>query len=214
MLRYIYGSELGNYPLLKDTMFLDRADQFARRLNWDVKVDTFGHERDEYDALNPLYVIWQLENGCHGGSMRFMPTVGPTMVQDHFSHLTDGVRIESPLIWECTRFCLAPKAPRQVASGLVLAAGELMENFHLSHFIGVFDPSMERIYSRIGLNPDVIGSTGPGTEQIGVGLWGMDKDAWPGILARVGVSRETSKAWFQNAFVSGPKSPVRKPEFV
>jgi acyl homoserine lactone synthase len=112
-------------------MFEDRAHQFVTRLKWDVTVNAAGEERDEYDALNPLYLIWENEDGSHGGSMRFLPTVGPTMVQDHFSHLTDGVRIESPLIWECTRFCLAPDAKRQVSAALVLGAGEIMANFHL-----------------------------------------------------------------------------------
>ncbi len=139
MLRYVYGHDLHQFPLLRDTMFRDRADQFKTRLGWEVRVNEAGEERDEYDAMNPLYVIWQNEDGTHGGSMRFLPTVGQTMVNDHFSHLTDGVHIESPLIWECTRFCLAPGAERRVSAGLVLGAGEVMANFHLKHFVGVFD---------------------------------------------------------------------------
>ena len=80
MLRYLYANELGNFPILRDSMFRDRADQFSRRLNWDVSVSSSGEERDEYDGLNPLYIIWQKQNGYHGGSMRFLPTLGPTMV--------------------------------------------------------------------------------------------------------------------------------------
>jgi len=123
MLRYIYGRDLLKFPLLRDTMFRDRADQFKSRLGWDVLVDDAGFECDEYDEMNPLYVIWELEGGHHGGSMRFLPTVGKTMVNDHFSHLSDGVRIQSPLIWECTRFCLAPGADRRASAALVLGAG-------------------------------------------------------------------------------------------
>ena len=59
MLRYIYGNDLHNYPELAATMFHDRADQFKTRLGWDVSVNAQGHERDEYDDLNPLYVIWE-----------------------------------------------------------------------------------------------------------------------------------------------------------
>lgn len=211
MLRYIYGNDLHNFPLLRDTMFRDRADQFSRRLKWDVSVDRSGFERDEYDGMNPLYAIWVADGGVHGGSMRFLPTVGPTMVQDHFPHLTDGVRIESPLIWECTRFCLAPKSPRNVTAGLVLGAGEIMENFHLSHFVGVFDPRMERIYRLFGLNPDVIGTHGDGAEKIGVGLWEMKKSAWRGTLARAGVSREDSREWFRQSFYVTSEQPDREP---
>jgi len=58
MLRYLYADQLDEFPQLRDTMFRDRADQFKTRLNWDVSVDENGFERDEFDDLNPLYVIW------------------------------------------------------------------------------------------------------------------------------------------------------------
>ena len=54
MLRYVYGEELAKFPLLRDTMYRDRAHQFVTRLKWDVSVNSAGEERDEYDALNPL----------------------------------------------------------------------------------------------------------------------------------------------------------------
>lgn len=206
MLRYVYGNDLAQFPILRDTMFKDRADQFSKRLNWEVSVDAAGHERDQYDDLNPLYVIWENEDGSHGGSMRFLPSLGRTMVSEHFAHLTDGVRIESPLIWECTRFCLAPGASRRVSAALVLGAGELMEGFHLSHFIGVFDPRMERIYRLLGLEPDVIGRAGIGRDEIGVGLWEMKRAAWPAILKKVGVTRHVSRGWFHSS-IAQTKSP-------
>ena len=206
MLRYVYGDELHQFARLRDGMFRDRAQQFARRLNWDVMVNEAGEERDEYDAMNPLYVIWECSDGSHGGSMRLLPTVGRTMINDHFAHLTQGVRIESPLIWECTRFCLAPRAARMVSAALVLGAGEVMTRFHLAHFVGVFDPRMERIYRLLGVNPDVIGSCGEGDSRIGVGLWEMQAEAWPATLKKVGVSRETSRRWFDMSFERGAKS--------
>ena len=55
--------------------------------------------------------------------MRFLPTTGDTMVNDHFCHLTGGVRIASPLIWECTRFCLAPEAPTGGSSAALMLGG-------------------------------------------------------------------------------------------
>ncbi|RPE67288.1 acyl homoserine lactone synthase [Pacificibacter maritimus] len=209
MLRYIYGDSLHNFPLLRDTMFRDRADQFKNRLGWAVQVDDAGFERDEYDDCNPLYVVWENADGTHGGSMRFLPTVGQTMVNDHFGHLTDGVRIESPLIWECTRFCLAPGADRKVTAALTLGAGEVMDEFKLDHFVGVFDPRMERIYRLMGLCPDVIGRAGQGREEIGVGLWQMCKDAFAPTLAKVGIDRSTSKAWLREAFSPVAKMPLQ-----
>lgn len=207
MLRYLYGNDLHRFPLLVDTMFQDRAEQFSRRLGWAVNVDEAGHERDEYDEMNPLYVIWEMPDGRHGGSMRFLPTVGQTMVNDHFPHLTDGVRIESPLIWECTRFCLSPKADRRTSAALALGAGELMEAFSLEHYVGVFDPRMERIYRLMGLEPEVVGMSGEGKERIGVGLWSMDESAFAPTLSKVGVSREVSKGWLQYSLSIGNRVP-------
>ena len=204
MLRYVYGSELPLMPRLAETMFRDRALQFRDRLGWEVSVDSSGQERDEYDALNPLYLIWENADGTHGGSMRFLPTVGRTMIAEHFAYLTGNLRIESPRIWECTRFCLAPDANARVTAGLVLGAGEIMEQFHLSHFIGVFDRRMSRIYSRLGVQPDVIGQEGEGRAMIGVGLWEMQQDAWQPTLAKVGVDRKTSMRWLEQSLAIRP----------
>lgn len=200
MLRYIYGSDLDDYPRLADSMFRDRADQFRTRLGWDVSVDAKGWERDEYDDLNPLYVIWERPGGLHGGSMRFLPTTGQTMVNDHFPHLTDGVRISSPFIWECTRFCLSPEADGRIAAALMLAGGEIMRGFDISHFVGVFDHRMKRIYRMIGASPDVLGETGTGREAIAVGLWGYDPASRSRVLQRAGLSSDLSEHWFQRSF--------------
>lgn len=208
MLRYIYGRDLGRFPKLSKSMFQDRAAQFADRLGWQVTVDAKGEERDEYDALDPLYVIWEQPDGRHGGSMRFLPTLGRTMIAEHFSHLTAGISISSPLIWECTRFCLAPKASKGASAALVLGAGELMEAFHLSHFIGVFDGRMQKIYRRLGVRPDVIGHEGEGREMLGVGLWEMKADAWEPTLNALNLTRETSRQWFEASMARRPEKPA------
>ncbi|WP_377508662.1 acyl-homoserine-lactone synthase [Octadecabacter sp. R77987] len=205
MLRYLYADQLKDYPALCASMFRDRADQFARRLGWDVQVDELGWERDDYDALNPLYVIWQRPDGTHGGSMRFLPTTGQTMVRDHFGNLTVGADITSPLIWECTRFCLARGAAPQVAGALMLAGGELMRGFSLTHFVGVFDARMVRIYRMIGSSPTVLGSSGKGRDQISVGLWEYAPDARMRVLRRAGISSALSEHWFARAFGHPPQ---------
>ncbi|UWR21668.1 acyl-homoserine-lactone synthase [Sulfitobacter sp. S190] len=199
MLRYIYADQLTNFPTLADTMFRDRADQFASRLGWDVNVDARGYERDEYDDLNPLYVIWETPEGRHGGSMRFLPTTGPVMVNDHFSHLTSGA-ITSPLIWECTRFCMARGQGPNVAAALMLGGGEIMNGFGVRHFVGVFDARMVRIYSRVGSSPEVLGTQGEGRDAISVGLWEFDPDDQHKVAARAGIDPALSRMWFERAF--------------
>ena len=200
MLRYLYADELRHFPKLQNSMFCDRADQFKTRLNWAVSVDGRGWERDEYDALNPLYVIWENADGTHGGSMRFLPTTGPTMVNDHFSDLIGGGAIASPAIWECTRFCLSRTAEGRVAAALMLAGGELMRKFALKHFVGVFDARMIRIYRMIGSSPDVLGSSGDGRETISIGLWDYSPVARARVLARAGLSSTISEHWLTRAF--------------
>lgn len=206
MIRYIYADDLHRFPRLADTMYRDRAAQFYDRLGWDVHVDANGWEMDEYDRMNPLYVIWEKADGTHGGSMRFLPTTGSTMVNDHFSSLTQGVRIESPLIWECTRFCLAPDAPGRVSAALMLAGGEILCGFHLSHFVGVFDARMIRVYQIVGGCPEILGMSGSGADAIGVGLWEHSDSAEARLLRRAGVTKSQMVDWFHDAFPMGQKA--------
>ncbi|MEP1765729.1 MAG: acyl-homoserine-lactone synthase [Sulfitobacter sp.] len=199
MLRYLYADQLDQFPRLRDEMFRHRADQFSTRLGWDVHVDSQGFERDEYDKLNPLYVIWETAEGGHGGSSRFLPTTGPVMVNDHFSHLTDAP-IRSQLIWECTRFCMARGQGPNVAAALMLGGGELMKGFGIRHFVGVFDARMVRIYKRVGSSPEVLGTTGAGRDAISVGLWEFEEQAQEKVAERAGIAPELSRAWFERAF--------------
>lgn len=200
MIRYIYANDLPKYPKLAKSMFRDRADQFRARLDWAVTVDENGEERDEYDAMNPLYVIWEEADGRHGGSMRLLPTTGRTMVNDHFSHLTEGVHIQSPLIWECTRFCLARGAKPGVAAALMLAGGEVMRGFGVAHYVGVFDARMVRIYRRIGSCPEILGQQGEGRDMIAVGLWEFTAEAQARVAQSAGISPSLSKQWFDRSF--------------
>lgn len=200
MIRYIYGEDLHKFPQLARSMFRDRADQFRTRLGWDVSVDAEGLERDVYDAENPLYVIWETAEGMHGGSMRLLPTVGRTMVNDHFLHLTEGVRIASPFIWECTRFCLSRDAAAGVAAALMLAGGEVMRAFDVKHYVGVFDSRMVRIYRRIGASPEVLGTQGTGRDAISVGLWEFTEAAQARVAQSAGLSPELSRRWFALSF--------------
>lgn len=200
MLRFIYANDLHKHKRLAETMFRDRADQFRTRLGWDVSVDENGFEKDQYDALNPLYVIWENADGTHGGSMRFLPTTGRTMINEHFTHVMGGGEIRSPVIWECTRFCLSRGADGRVAAALVVACGELVANFGIEHFTGVFDARMVRIYRMIGASPDVLGSVGKGRDQISVGLWHASAANHNKILRRAGISPALSELWFERSF--------------
>ncbi|MEM9576475.1 MAG: acyl-homoserine-lactone synthase [Pseudomonadota bacterium] len=210
MIRYLYADQLDQYPTLRDSMFRDRADQFRTRLGWDVSIDENGFERDQYDALDPLYVIWENVDGSHGGSMRFLPTTGRTMINEHFTDILGGGTITSPLIWECTRFCLSRDAESRVAAALMLAGGEIMQGFGVAHFAGVFDARMVRIYRLIGSSPEVLGSTGAGRDRISVGLWEFTTEAQVKVSVKADVPLALSRYWFEMSFGKSGTSQLQK----
>ena len=200
MLRYIYGDELTQFPHLRASMFRDRADQFHARLGWEVKIDDQGLESDSYDALNPLYVIWQMPDGRHRGSMRFLPTTAETMVNDHFSDLTDSVRIASPFIWECTRFCLSRDAGHNVSAALMLGGLDVGLGHNLSHAVGVFDARMVRIYRLLGWPPTILGTKGDGRDATSVGLWAFEERMRVPLLRKAGLSAQLAANWYARSF--------------
>lgn len=185
MIRTVYASEASLHPELFDSMFKHRKMQFSDRLNWPVRVDANGHEIDDYDQLNPLYVILENSDGQHGGSMRFLPTTGDTMINDQFTALTGGVTVRSPFIWECTRFCLAPNADRNASRKVLLATMEIGFYFGVQFFVGVFSKRMCRIYERIGWTPVIVGDGRLGEDTVCAGLWPVSSVARHQLLARV-----------------------------
>jgi N-acyl-L-homoserine lactone synthetase len=167
MIRFLYADQLGRHGRLAAGMFRDRTAQFSDRLAWALPLDEAGCERDLYDGANPLYLIAEAADGSHLGSLRFLPTTGATMVNDHFRPLIGGGTIRSPLIWEATRFCIAPGAPRATSAGLMAAAAVLGRRAGLTHVLGVFGAPMLRVYRGIGWLPEVLGRDA----ETCVGLW-------------------------------------------
>lgn len=186
MLRTLRADQLTQFPRLARSMFQDRAAQFSDRLKWEVPVGTDGFERDQYDALNPTYVIWENADGSHGGSMRFLPTMGRTMVDEHFSDLVAGCAVRRPDIWECTRFCLGGVSGNHVAPALMFGGLEFGLGMKLSHAVGVFDGRMKRVYARLGWSPKILGLSGTGRAQLCAGLWTFDESLRDALAARLG----------------------------
>ena len=210
MIKYIYADQLANFPKLKDSMFKDRAEQFGVRHGWDVKLDENGYEIDDYDSLNPLYAMWEAPDGSHGGSIRVLPTVGQTMVNDHFQHLS-GVRIVSPVIWECTRFCISPRLTEdksEVAAALILAGCELGLRFGLESSVGVVYSHTLPIYRRIGWISEVIGTDGDGREEIAVCLWPINAEVKANICRKSRIAPESVEYWFDASFPDNSVIPA------
>ena len=199
---------LPEFPYRAHSRVVNQANQVKTLVCCDVAVDQSCEERDQDDALNPLYLVGYQPDGIHGGSMRFLPTTGRVMVNEIFGHLTGGVPICSPFIWECTRFCLARDASSKVAAALMLGGGEIMRNFSVEHFVGVFDRRMIRIYRAIGSSPEVLGTEGTGRDQINVGLWEFTPGSYDMVAQRAGIAPETSRVWFDRSFGGALAQPM------
>ncbi len=190
MFTLVYGKDLGDFPQLSNEMFRDRRCQFREALGWDLKVDQLGREIDEYDLANPLYIILRDAEGHHMGSTRLLPTTGRTMIADHFSDLTDGVEIESPLIWECTRFFMVEKSSvtRRHAAAIMWAGCEIGLRAGIQFYVGVTASSMVRVFQACGWPAEVIGTRDTPEGEISACLWEVNEEQCTRLRRRAGLA--------------------------
>lgn len=187
----IHGEDLEVYPDLADQMFRDRGAQFVETLGWDLAVDDKGRERDPYDFMNPLYLIHTDEDGRHVASTRLMPTVGPNMAADHFAHLTDGVAISSPTIWEVTRFFVADKAARRAAPALMWAGCRLALRSGVDFYVGVIGAHMARIFTACGWAPEIAGHGESPEGEVCACLWEVTEEQCVRLARRAGIDEDS-----------------------
>ncbi len=176
---------------LLDEMFRLRARVFAERLKWDVSV-VDGKERDRFDDLGPVYLIHTDETGTEvRGSLRLLPTTGPTVLADFFSDtMPDAALLSAPTIWECTRFCVDEDALRHrdqiVASrALISGLGSVALAAGVESVLGNFDERMLRLYRRIGCEVDVLGRTDRYGAPVYLGLFPVSATILAEVNARL-----------------------------
>jgi acyl homoserine lactone synthase len=198
MILVFQGRDRKFYANETDQMFRLRADVFAYRLGWDVRVQN-GWEIDEYDDMDPMYVLSMKEDRVVGCA-RFLPTTGPTLLTGAFASTFDeSVDVRSPTILECTRLAVVDGAPTGMTSGgvcktlvnMMMAGCELMLAARMSHVIGIFDAPMLRIYRRIGWLPEIIAHSKDRRKGVGVGVWEVNKSVHEAICRRHGLCEET-----------------------
>ena len=182
------------YANLMDGMFRLRARVFRDRLGWDVQV-TDGKERDKYDDEAPVYLVYTDDEARDVmGSLRLLPTTGPTVLVDFFSDtLPDAAHLSAPTIWECTRFCLDDRMSGSgqreellCASGALIAAlGEVAIRAGIESILGNFDATMLRVYRRIGCEVEVLGSTLRYGRPVYLGLFPISESILRNVQARI-----------------------------
>src|SRR6266478_8759162 len=173
MMHLITPSSLGAFNNEIAEMHRLRYRVFRERLNWEVQVSE-GMEIDEFDALQPCYLLQRAGDGHVQGCVRLLPSTGPTMLRDTFPVLLSGASAPaSSTIWESSRFALdiqtdTPKAAHGLASATYELFAGMIEfglSRQLTDIVTVTDARMERILRRAGWSlrrigkPCALGST-------------------------------------------------------
>ncbi|MEX0347983.1 MAG: acyl-homoserine-lactone synthase [Paracoccaceae bacterium] len=140
-----------------DDMFQLRARVFGGRLGWEVNVED-GKEIDDFDHLDPAYVVGLNDDGNVVSCVRALQTTGPHMLADVFSAILDGEPpIRSASVWESTRFCvdtnrLTRGKDRNSVSyatcELMIGSLEFARQSGIKDIVTVIDPVMDRVLKR------------------------------------------------------------------
>lgn len=163
-------------PALLDGMFRLRHAVFKERLGWDVTSQD-RRERDGYDALRPVYLIYRSADGVEG-CWRLLPTTGPYMLKDVFGELLGGAKApESPDTWEISRFAVLPgsgsgsrrrydslAAVHHITCWMLIHLIEFARKNGIRRIVAASDVRFERILRRAGLPTVRLGKP----RQIGV----------------------------------------------
>lgn len=200
MLVVVEEQNAGEYRELLENMFRLRARVFRDRLKWDVVVDD-GMERDRYDDEGPVYIIYTDEEQRRvKGSLRLLPTTGPTLMEGFFSDTKPAAAsLSAPSIWECSRFCLdetlldnGNRSEMAFASGVLFAGlGEIALHSGIQSILGNFDAGMYRLYRRIGCEVDVLGVTNRYPRPVYLGLFPVSRPILENVRAKLrGADRE------------------------
>lgn len=166
MIRLIQSHERGLFPREIDAMHRIRKKVFHDRLQWDVSIIN-EWEIDGFDAMDCVYNICLDDDGRVLGSNRLLPTTGYNMLNDVFPELLpEGKRVESPLIWESSRFSIDPDAEIDLTKNrlsrptaeLLLGMNEFCRRLGATHIVSVYDAFMARVLRRADCRAEPISS--------------------------------------------------------
>ena len=171
MILTIDALNMHRFPTILEDMFQLRARVFAGRLGWDVTI-TDGKEIDDFDNMNPSYIVGLDDEMNVISCARVLQTMGPHMLSDVFDAILDGEPpVRSPNIWESTRFCVDTQRIKSAESKTTVskATCELMVGIleyskaaGITDIITVIDPVMDRVLKRSDNAPHgYVGKTVP-----------------------------------------------------
>ncbi len=192
MIIVIDGLNRDRYTHLLDEMYALRARVFGDRLGWEVEI-TDGREIDQYDAMDPAYVIGVNDDNRVVSCVRALQTTGPHMLSDVFSAILGGEPpLRSPRLWESTRFCVdtdvldRSKSRNSIGYAtceLMAASLEYARESGIADIVTVIDPIMDRVLKRSDCAPS--GYVGKTTPMGKVAAMAALLDCSPERIARV-----------------------------
>jgi N-acyl-L-homoserine lactone synthetase len=142
MTHIIEGSREQEHAILR-SMYAARKSVFVDLLGWDVPVLDGQFEIDQFDGPQTLYLIAAEPDGTHLGSMRLLPTSGPTLLGDIFDFLCEEAPPSKDSVWEISRFCLSRELRaaqrRQVRNRLVTMAARFALDNGIASYCCVAD---------------------------------------------------------------------------
>lgn len=142
-------------------MYRLRHRVFRMRLGWNVRSQN-GLERDEFDDMDPTYILAWNPDGALVGTWRLLPTTGDYMLSTVFSALLEGASAPRDNgIWETSRFAvdgaacvgLGPHGISKVTSELFSALVEFCLAREIREVLQVYDARIARLLPRIGCSP-------------------------------------------------------------
>lgn len=171
MIIIVDGLNKHQFQPLLDEMFRLRASVFAGRLGWEVNIEN-DMEIDQFDHMDPGYIIGVDDNMNVISCARVLQTTGPHMLSDVFNAILCGQDpVRNPTIWESTRFCVdtarlkGEKSKHTVSTAtceLMLGILEYAQDNGITDIITVIDPVMDRVLKRSNNAPHgYVGETVP-----------------------------------------------------
>lgn len=171
MIIIVDGLNKHEFSGILNQMFELRARVFAGRLGWEVNVED-GREIDQFDAMDPAYVIGVDDDGHVVSCARALQTTGPHMLADVFTSILDGEPpLRSATLWESTRFCVdtqrlgrgrGPNTVSHATCELMIGSLEFAQRSGIKDIVTVIDPVMDRVLKRSDNAPyGYVGRTAP-----------------------------------------------------
>jgi len=146
-------------PRVLVEMYRFRDEVFRQRLRWQVQSHD-GEERDQFDALDPTYIISRDARSTVNGCWRVLPTTGSYMLRDVFSELLQGEPAPcDPQVWELSRFAVAVADPDERAQAsfspltfeMLRAACDFALENDVREYVTVCSVAMERLMRAVGV---------------------------------------------------------------